>query len=266
MMVLGRILIAAAALGASALIAAHDLASQPCREWSRVPLQFLSDLLPGNEPFSNSWLYDLAHGASDRRTLLAYAMADPAAAQAVGNRGSSFWSDVQTGHFASIAPLQLGVLMPPPWLDRQEYVAEFERANPAARAAGDLSQLPGFVLIQLGGGAEGVQRQVLLLDDGRATVWARRRDYGNGLDALEVVREPAIRPSEASHLVVASHRLLAKGLATVHWSCTALDGAAVSILALNSGQLARGHWVNYRHPPPDAMRIVNRLLDLEKSL
>ena len=241
------------------VVAIHDLQGESCDRWYRIPFQISSELFLGDLPLGGA-LFKLAYGAHADQQISAYVLPDPWQYRDPRDRGALGWSDVQSGTFAVIPPLEVLVVMPPSWLDRSEFVSLFQRANPRAVRIQDAPGVAPFALVQSGGGVEGLRVQVLLQQSGEVTVWRGREDWYNDLDRLDLARQDRLPSPAARSIIRDASVALTPGVARVYWNCAMFDGLTISLTTYDGKVLSRGHWINYRNPSRQAAPIIERLL------
>lgn len=250
-------LIMAAGLG---LVILHDMGAESCNRWYRIPLQLGCDLALQDLPFGNP-LYEFAYGASDSQALYGFHLTDPWSYRDPRHARESAWTNLQAGTFTIVEPLNLVLVTPPPWLDPNEFMQSFLDVNPTAVAISESSSPPPFVLVQFGGGVEGLMAQVLLGDSGKVTGWSRRGRWTNDTDGLRIAREGYLQPDQTSRLFELATAQSNQSGARFYWNCRLQDGGASSLTTFDGEELSRSHWVNSRWPSESASEVFEALLD-----
>lgn len=168
------------------------------------------------------------------------------------------WTNVQSGLRTVIPPLNAALVTPPPWQESTDsYLSELASLNPSASLLGRESGLPRFLLIQLGGGVEGLEYQALLSEGVEsAMIWRgpfeSRQELGEpwseSLSSQEIGRfftlvEAAGLPADSS----------------VEWQCDTQDGAVAVFAYYDGDRVGRVSYVNSRRPAADLLELLRDL-------
>ena len=225
----------------------HDLGAETCNRWYRFPLQLGSDLAVPDLPFGHP-LYEMAYGASAHQQLRGYILSDPWSYRDPREGREAAWRDLQSGTFTVVEPLKLVIVMPPPWLGESEFLRTFSALNPSAVPLSESSKPPQFALIQVGGGVEGIELQILLEESGRLRAWGRRRQRTDGSDTLHLVHEAQLSEAQSLKVLRSAFDQPTSEDAQIFWNCRMLDGGVRSLTTFDGRNLLRSHWVNNRSP------------------
>lgn len=247
-------------LGLGAVVL-HDLGAETCSRWYRLPLQVGCDLALPDSPFGHP-LFEVAYGASAPQLMHGFILSDPWSYRDPRDGRESTWTDLQSGTFTVVEPLNLVIVMPPPWLDESEFLGTFSALNPNAAPLSESSKPPPFALIQTGGGVEGLGLQILLEESGRVRAWARRGRRTDDSEKLHLIHEADLSRTEALQALHSAFDQPASESARVYWNCRMLDGGARSLTTFDGHRLQRSHWINNRWPPESSQEVLETLLEV----
>jgi len=230
-------------------IVIHDALREPC---SRASTHAWSWLLWATR--ADPWA--APRGVGTQR-LEGFVVDDPWAMRGAMSRDA--WKEVQGAEVTIVPDLDLALISPPHWKgDPDDYLAHFTSDNPAAKVLTLSSSLPRFLLVQRGGGVEGLSKQVLLTADGSLRVW-----------------NPGIF-SEAEKFGAPNRRLLDRdvtdrllqlsddaafpaGEIWFEYTCGALDGGVIALTYFDGVVLGRVQYQNGRRPQGTFAQVVAEL-------
>ncbi|MCP4203150.1 MAG: hypothetical protein GY769_14605 [bacterium] len=168
------------------------------------------------------------------------------------------WTNIQSGVWTVIPPLDVALITIPRWEDSPEiYLSKVVFLNPAAVSLGSEKSVSRFLLVQLGGGVEGLRYQALLSEeDESVTIWR------GPFESQQKLFEPqsVVVPAEKIRRIFGS--VAVSGLRTtsrVEWQCDTLDGAVAVFVYYDGDRVGRIAYVNSRRPSVALRRVLREL-------
>jgi len=168
------------------------------------------------------------------------------------------WTDVQSGLWTAIPPFDVALITIPFWADSSElYLSEVASLNPAAVFLGGEKRVSPFLLVQLGGGVEGLQYQALLSEgDESVAIWR------GPFESRQELSDPWSVALSAEEIRRFFDRALVAGLPTtsrVEWQCDTQDGAVAVFVYYDGNRVGRISYVNSRRPSAELRELLREL-------
>lgn len=216
----------------------HDVLRDRC---SRVSTHACAWLLwaTGADPWA------APRGVGTQR-IEGYVVDDPWATSRAMSRDG--WKEVQDAEITVVPGLSLVLVSPPQWKgEPDQYLARFAADNPSARLLTGSPSVPRFLLVQWGGGVEGLSKQVLLTADGTLRVW----NIGVSSEAEESGaphRRLLDRDVAKRLLKLSDGAPFPAGEIRFEYSCGAQDGGVTALTYYDGVELGRVQYQNGRRP------------------
>jgi len=175
------------------------------------------------------------------------------------------WREVQGAEITLVPGLHLVLVSPPEWKgEPDEYIAGFTSDNPSATGLTGFSSVPRFVMLQRGGGVEGLYKQLLLTADGSLHLW----HLGVHSDAKKLGsphRRLLDRAVVDRLLQISDEAAFPAGEIRFEYSCGALDGGVTALTYFDGVVLGRVQYQNGRRPKGIFAKIVAELEHMEEG-
>ena len=193
-------------------------------------------------------------------SVLAIAAANPEEFEIPGGSVDKLWDNVQAGVFTAIPTLGAVLIARPYWYSESEtFFGDTLAANGGPERWGASTRAgTTFLLLQLGGGVEDLQLQVLLEETGIATVWLLDSEQDS-----DWLPEPVILAVEPQVTVRAFDLARQAGLLEIsedRWTCGALDGAVNSFVMAERQKVGRLSYLNSLRPAEELVLLKEELL------
>lgn len=206
--------------------------------------------------------------ASSENPVRAYSVPDPLAVKDPCNHPVPVWLDVQTGQFGFVRRLGVEIVSPGCLWDMRpdQFFARFEELNPeAVRLPHDSHPVPRFLIMQKGGGVEGLSLQVVLTADGLASIWELPWLHGVDVTQLPSERNTQVPPSAVERLFQLASDADLSSQRRVEWRYNVLDGGVQSVALFDGRRLGRVHHVNSVEPAGALRELVTSMEALADS-
>lgn len=178
-----------------------------------------------------------------------------------GGNVQNLWDEVQDGVFAALPPLDAVLIARPYWSSKaDDFFREVLAENPGAvpwRA--DLGGEREVLLLQFGGGVEGLRLQILVEKSGRAWVWMLGPHQEHSWLPSGEVREIGKEVAARAFRFARSSGL--PGRSRVVWVCGALDGGVRSFTLATGEGVGRVTYLNSQEPPEDLRSLERGVLE-----
>jgi hypothetical protein len=196
---------------------------------------------------------------SDRPVLL-IAAANPEKFEIPGGSVDKLWNNVQAGVFTAIPPLGAVLIARPYWYsDSETFFGDALSANAGPERWGTSTHAgTTFLLLQLGGGVEGLQLQVLLEETGVATVWLL--DFEADHDWLPEPVILAVDPEVTGRAFDLAREVGLPAVSEAWWTCGALDGGVNSFVMVERQKVGRLSYLNSLRPAEELVSLKEELL------